>query len=102
MIPDDSRVEIDAKINAGYFTTGAQVTEEQLKQVKGRGWEKWEDIAVSITKYRLKVTFLTFDAALSSNSPKVVVGNIFLIESYIVRMIKISKYRKDELKSHGP
>ncbi|GAB7349925.1 hypothetical protein MBLNU459_g0626t3 [Dothideomycetes sp. NU459] len=44
MIPADSRVEIDAKINAGYFTNGAQVTEEQLKAVKGRGWEKWEDI----------------------------------------------------------
>lgn len=50
MIPEDSRVEIDAKINAGYFTTGAQVTEEQLKQVKGRGWEKWEDIAVSVPR----------------------------------------------------
>jgi len=44
MIPQDSRVEIDAKINAGYFTTGKQYTMEELAQVKGRGWEKWEDI----------------------------------------------------------
>ncbi|KAG9555225.1 uracil-regulated protein 1, partial [Aureobasidium melanogenum] len=44
LIPEDSRVEIDAKINAGYFTTGKQFTEAELKQVKGRGWEKWEDV----------------------------------------------------------
>ncbi|KAJ5386493.1 hypothetical protein N7509_009034 [Penicillium cosmopolitanum] len=44
MIPSDSRVEIDAKINAGYFTTGKQFTMDELAQVKGRGWEKWEDI----------------------------------------------------------
>ncbi|EAW15317.1 GTP cyclohydrolase II [Aspergillus clavatus NRRL 1] len=43
MIPADSRVEIDAKIHAGYFTTGDAVTEEDLKNVKGRGWECWED-----------------------------------------------------------
>jgi hypothetical protein len=48
MIPSDSRVEIDAKINAGYFTTGKQFTMDELAQVKGRGWEKWEDITVSI------------------------------------------------------
>jgi hypothetical protein len=48
MIPQDSRVEIDAKINAGYFTTGKQYTAEELSQVKGRGWDKWEDVAVLI------------------------------------------------------
>lgn len=47
MIPSDSRVEIDAKINAGYFTTGKQYTMDELAQVRGRGWEKWEDITVS-------------------------------------------------------
>jgi hypothetical protein len=47
MIPQDSRVEIDAKINAGYFTTGKTFTMEELAQVKGRGWEKWEDVTVS-------------------------------------------------------
>lgn len=47
MIPQDSRVEIDAKINAGYFTTGKKFTMEELAQVKGRGWEKWEDVTVS-------------------------------------------------------
>ncbi|PTU19885.1 hypothetical protein P175DRAFT_0509874 [Aspergillus ochraceoroseus IBT 24754] len=46
MIPDDSRVEIDAKINAGYFTTGKQYTMDELAQVRGRGWEKWEDVTV--------------------------------------------------------
>ncbi|KAF2841423.1 GTP cyclohydrolase-like protein II [Patellaria atrata CBS 101060] len=39
MIPDDSRVEIDAKIHAGYFTTGKKLTEEELQQVQGRAWE---------------------------------------------------------------
>ncbi|KAL2802715.1 GTP cyclohydrolase N terminal-domain-containing protein [Aspergillus granulosus] len=46
MIPSDSRVEIDAKINAGYFTTGKSYTMEELAQVRGRGWEKWEDVTV--------------------------------------------------------
>lgn len=46
MIPSDSRVEIDAKINAGYFTTGKQITMDELAEVRGRGWEKWEDIEV--------------------------------------------------------
>lgn len=46
MIPSDSRVEIDAKINAGYFTIGKQYTMEELAAVKGRGWEKWEDVTV--------------------------------------------------------
>ncbi|KAH7363451.1 uracil-regulated protein 1 [Plectosphaerella cucumerina] len=45
MIPDDSRVEIDAKINAGYFTTGKKYTEEELASVKGRGWQNWEDVS---------------------------------------------------------
>ncbi|KUJ09535.1 uracil-regulated protein 1 [Mollisia scopiformis] len=45
MIPKDSRVEIDAKINAGYFTTGTVRTAEELAEVKGRGWEQWEDVA---------------------------------------------------------
>lgn len=39
MIPDDSRVEIDAKIHAGYFTTGKVLTADELKNVKGRNWE---------------------------------------------------------------
>lgn len=45
MIPQDSRVEIDAKINAGYFSYGKQPTMEELKDVKGRGWESWEDVS---------------------------------------------------------
>lgn len=58
MIPDDSRVEIDAKINAGYFTTGKSYTMEELAQVRGRGWEKWEDITVRCLLAR-KMTMLT-------------------------------------------
>lgn len=45
MIPEDSRVEIDAKITAGYFTNSKKYTEEELSQVKGRGWQGWEDVA---------------------------------------------------------
>ncbi|KAJ4424617.1 Uracil-regulated protein 1 [Gnomoniopsis sp. IMI 355080] len=39
LIPADSRVEIDAKITAGYFTTGHRMTNEELAAVQGRLWE---------------------------------------------------------------
>ncbi|KAF5102634.1 hypothetical protein D0Z03_000379 [Geotrichum reessii] len=39
LIPPDSRVEIDAKIHAGYFTDGKVMTMDELKNVKGRNWE---------------------------------------------------------------
>ncbi|EPE09677.1 gtp cyclohydrolase ii [Ophiostoma piceae UAMH 11346] len=39
-IPADSRVEIDAKINAGYFTAGHRMTTEELEAVQGRTWEE--------------------------------------------------------------
>ncbi|KAK4164875.1 GTP cyclohydrolase N terminal-domain-containing protein [Cladorrhinum sp. PSN259] len=39
-IPADSRVEIDAKITAGYFTTGHRMTEQELAAVQGRIWEE--------------------------------------------------------------
>ncbi|KAI8945288.1 GTP cyclohydrolase N terminal-domain-containing protein [Xylaria longipes] len=39
LIPADSRVEIDAKITAGYFTTGHRMTETELQAVQGRMWE---------------------------------------------------------------
>ncbi|KAL6945230.1 putative GTP cyclohydrolase [Hanseniaspora vineae] len=39
MIPEDSRVEIDAKVNSGYFTTGTIKQMDELKNVKGRTWE---------------------------------------------------------------
>ena len=38
LIPDDSRVEIDAKIYAGYFTNEKVPTMEELIQVRGRAW----------------------------------------------------------------
>ncbi|KAK3325633.1 GTP cyclohydrolase N terminal-domain-containing protein [Apodospora peruviana] len=40
LIPADSRVEIDAKITAGYFTTGHRMTDDELKAVQGRIWEE--------------------------------------------------------------
>ncbi|KAI9887763.1 MAG: putative GTP cyclohydrolase [Watsoniomyces obsoletus] len=39
MIPADSRVEIDAKIHAGYFTTGKVMTMTELSNVQGRAWD---------------------------------------------------------------
>ncbi|RUO96474.1 hypothetical protein BC936DRAFT_141988 [Jimgerdemannia flammicorona] len=39
MIPADSRVEIDAKIAAGYFSNKEVPTSEDLTKVKGRDWE---------------------------------------------------------------
>lgn len=38
LIPEDSRVEIDAKIYAGYFTNENIPTIEELSQVRGRAW----------------------------------------------------------------
>ncbi|KAK0759314.1 hypothetical protein N5P37_008200 [Trichoderma harzianum] len=40
LIPADSRVEIDAKITAGYFTAGKRMTAEELQSVQGRLWEE--------------------------------------------------------------
>lgn len=42
LIPPDSRVEIDAKINSGYFTNGKVMSMEELKSVKGREWHDVE------------------------------------------------------------
>ena len=40
MMPEDSRVEIDAKIHAGYFAGSNKVLSlEELEKVTGRGWE---------------------------------------------------------------
>ncbi|KAL9108822.1 MAG: hypothetical protein Q9227_006479 [Pyrenula ochraceoflavens] len=39
MIPEDSRVEIDAKIHAGYFTTGKILSMDELAAVQGRAWD---------------------------------------------------------------
>lgn len=39
MLPPDSRVEIDAKIAAGYFTAGKKPTTEDLTHTKGRNWD---------------------------------------------------------------
>ena len=37
LIPADARVEMDAKVAAGYFTPGAVPDAEELKKAKGRG-----------------------------------------------------------------
>jgi GTP cyclohydrolase II len=42
MIPEDSRVEIDAKIHAGYFTTGKVMNIDELNAVQGRSWDDIE------------------------------------------------------------
>ena len=42
LLPPDSRVEIDAKIAAGYFTSGKQLTEADLVRTVGRAWEETE------------------------------------------------------------
>lgn len=63
MIPADSRVEIDAKIQAGYFTTGNVMSMEELANVKGRGWE---DIDVRVPPMNHKgLIKLTATVALS-------------------------------------
>lgn len=42
LIPPDSRVEMDAKIAAGYFTSGKAITEQDLVKTVGRTWEETE------------------------------------------------------------
>jgi hypothetical protein len=42
LIPPDSRVEIDAKIAAGYFTSGKPISEQDLVKTVGRTWEETE------------------------------------------------------------
>ncbi|KAF8466536.1 cyclohydrolase [Russula ochroleuca] len=42
LIPIDSRVEIDAKIAAGYFTSGKGITTDDLVRTVGRTWEETE------------------------------------------------------------
>lgn len=42
LIPPDSRVEIDAKIAAGYFSSNKQLTEADLFKTVGRTWEETE------------------------------------------------------------
>ncbi|YAL83205.1 GTP cyclohydrolase II [Dermacoccaceae bacterium W4C1] len=37
LVPEDARVEIDAKMAAGYFTSGQAPSMEQLREVRGRG-----------------------------------------------------------------
>jgi len=37
LIPEDARVEMDAKMAAGYFTPGPVPDSEELKKAKGRG-----------------------------------------------------------------
>ena len=39
LVPADAKVEIEAKIAAGYFTDGSVPTQQDLAQVKGRGLE---------------------------------------------------------------
>jgi len=42
LIPMDSRVEIDAKIAAGYYTSGKGITTDDLIKTVGRTWEETE------------------------------------------------------------
>jgi GTP cyclohydrolase II len=37
LIPADARVEIDAKLAAGYFTSGGVPDEQALRETRGRG-----------------------------------------------------------------
>jgi len=69
MIPEDSRVEIDAKIHAGYckyaaripsagganiftVTNGKVLSLDELSQVQGRAWE---DVDVSLSNKYIKL-----------------------------------------------
>jgi len=64
LIPADSRVEIDAKVHAGYFTNGKIMTMDELSNVQGRAWE---DVDVSVE--RTITTYCNSDL-LSSTDPR--------------------------------
>jgi len=49
LIPPDSRVEIDAKIAAGYFSSNKHLSEADLVKTVGRTWEETEHWLVSRT-----------------------------------------------------
>ncbi|KAI5292357.1 hypothetical protein KEM52_006420 [Ascosphaera acerosa] len=59
LIPEDSRVEIDAKIHAGYFTTGKVMNDEELAAVQGRAWD---DIDVSLVPLLIERDLLDIPA----------------------------------------
>lgn len=47
LIPEDSRVEIDAKIYAGYFTNEKVPSIDELSQVHGRAWCVYSPVILS-------------------------------------------------------
>jgi GTP cyclohydrolase II len=50
LLPADSMVEMAAKVEAGYYTGGAAVTDEPFENIHGRNWSQdgreWEDVVV--------------------------------------------------------
>lgn len=62
MIPADSRVEIDAKIAAGYFTNGNVMTMDELSNVQGRAWE---DVDVSVNNFGHELSLTIFLALIN-------------------------------------
>lgn len=56
LIPADSRVEIDAKIHAGYFTTGKIMTMDELSNVQGRAWED-VDVSIGMSVHEVSIAY---------------------------------------------
>ncbi|PGH29994.1 hypothetical protein GX50_07241 [[Emmonsia] crescens] len=56
LIPEDSRVEIDAKIHAGYFTTGKILSMDELSNVRGRAWEDVDEEVIGFRTSSWKQT----------------------------------------------
>ena len=57
LIPEDSRVEIDAKIYAGYFTNEKIPTMEELSKVRGRAWYVYYPVLLSRSCQVLKFQY---------------------------------------------
>lgn len=74
MIPADSRVEIDAKIAAGYFTNGNVMTMDELSNVQGRAWE---DVDVSVYSFG-------YDILLTVSIALIIAAWAFLLLSFVV------------------
>ncbi|KAI5287427.1 hypothetical protein KEM54_006007 [Ascosphaera aggregata] len=71
LIPEDSRVEIDAKIHAGYFTTGKVMTMEELSAVQGRAWDDVDGRRLEYDSCTMSTSLLHgFHTAWSSQDPR--------------------------------
>lgn len=70
LIPEDSRVEIDAKISAGYFTNEKIPSIEDLEKLHGRAWYVHLPVTHSSLEPRSEQQDMLRAKSASSHSPR--------------------------------